>query len=212
MNNGGEAADQMTREALQVAEVAIKLSAMGLKNTLSLALAYAKENPKMRGKTHLSRLLRENCELRLIPIQSKDVKDFEIFAKQYGVLYSVIRDKNSNGEKVDIMFKAADVAKLNRIYEQLGYVLPKRQEESRKKEDTRSQQEKPLQMCGEDYTKSRNRESVRVTLPRLKNEIKEQEKQYKKWTFNKDVHESVRQAVHSMTAKATGTSDRDLIK
>lgn len=31
MNNGGEAADQMVREALQVTEVAIKLSALGIK-------------------------------------------------------------------------------------------------------------------------------------------------------------------------------------
>ena len=47
MNNGGEAADQMVREALQVTEVAIKLSALGIKNALALSLAYAKENPKV---------------------------------------------------------------------------------------------------------------------------------------------------------------------
>ena len=35
MNNGGEAADQMVREALQVTEVAIKLSALGIKNALA---------------------------------------------------------------------------------------------------------------------------------------------------------------------------------
>ena len=120
MNNGGEAADQMVRDAMQFAEVAIKLSALGIKNLLSLALAFAKENPTMRGQTHLGRLLRENKELLLVPIQAKDVKEFQQQAKQYGVLYALIKDKNSNGEKVDIMFKAEDVAKLNRIYEQMG--------------------------------------------------------------------------------------------
>ena len=49
MNNGGEAADQMVREALQFSEVAIKLTALGFKNSLAIALAYAKENPKVRG-------------------------------------------------------------------------------------------------------------------------------------------------------------------
>ena len=58
MNNGGEVADQMVREAMQAAEIAIKLSALGVKNSLALALAYAKENPKVRGKTTLDRLLR----------------------------------------------------------------------------------------------------------------------------------------------------------
>ena len=56
MNNGGEAADQMVREALQGTEVAIKLSALGIKNALALSLAYAKENPKVKGKTSLARL------------------------------------------------------------------------------------------------------------------------------------------------------------
>lgn len=115
MNNGGEAADQMVREALQVTEVAIKLSALGIKNALALSLAYAKENPKVKGKTSLDRLLREGKELKIIALQSKDVGQFKELAKQYGVLFAVIKDKAQN-EKVDVMFKAEDVAKLNRIY------------------------------------------------------------------------------------------------
>ena len=77
MNNGGEAADQMVREALQVTEVAIKLSALGIKNALALSLAYAKENPKVKGKTSLDRLLREGKELKIIALQSKDVGQFK---------------------------------------------------------------------------------------------------------------------------------------
>ena len=110
MNNGGEAADQMVREALQVTEVAIKLSALGIKNALALSLAYAKENPKVKGKTSLDRLLREGKELKIIALQSKDVGQFKELAKQYGVLFAVIKDKAQN-EKVDVMFKAEDVAK-----------------------------------------------------------------------------------------------------
>lgn len=112
----------MVREALQVTEVAIKLSALGIKNALALSLAYAKENPKVKGKTSLDRLLREGKELKIIALQSKDVGQFKELAKQYGVLFAVIKDKAQN-EKVDVMFKAEDVAKLNRIYEQLGYAM-----------------------------------------------------------------------------------------
>ena len=68
---GGEAADQMVREALQVTEVAIKLSALGIKNALALSLAYAKENPKVKGKTSLDRLLREGKELKIIAKKAK---------------------------------------------------------------------------------------------------------------------------------------------
>lgn len=138
MNNGGEAADQMVREALQVTEVAIKLSALGIKNALALSLAYAKENPKVKGKTSLDRLLREGKELKIIALQSKDVGQFKELAKQYGVLFAVVKDKAQN-EKVDVMFKAEDVAKLNRIYEQLGYAIPKVTTADRKKDPTRRQ-------------------------------------------------------------------------
>ena len=77
MSTSGEAADQMAREALQFSEVAIKLTALGFKNSLALALAYAKENPKVRGKTSLDRLLRENKELKVIPIKTEDVSQFK---------------------------------------------------------------------------------------------------------------------------------------
>lgn len=128
----------MVREALQVTEVAIKLSALGIKNALALSLAYAKENPKVKGKTSLDRLLREGKELKIIALQSKDVGQFKELAKQYGVLFAVIKDKAQN-EKVDVMFKAEDVAKLNRIYEQLGYAIPKVTTADRKKDPTRRQ-------------------------------------------------------------------------
>ena len=90
-------------------------------------MAYAKENPKVRGKTSLDRLLRENKELKVIPIKTEDVSQFKEYARQYGVLFAVIKDKSAQGEKVDIMFKAEDVSKLNRIYEQMGYNIPKAQ-------------------------------------------------------------------------------------
>ena len=83
----------MVREALQVTEVAIKLSALGIKNALALSLAYAKENPKVKGKTSLDRLLREGKELKIIALQSKDVGQFKELAKQYGVLFAVVKDK-----------------------------------------------------------------------------------------------------------------------
>lgn len=137
MNQGGEVADQMARESLQFAEVAVKLMALGFKNALSITLAYMKENPKVRGKTNLDRLLREGKELKVISIQKKDMGDFKKHAEQYGVLFAEIKDKKGEGEKTDIMFKAEDVGKLNRIYEQMGYMVPKQTGQSRKKEQTR---------------------------------------------------------------------------
>lgn len=115
MNNGGEAADQMVREALQFSEVAIKLTALGFKNSLAIALAYAKENPKVRGKTSLDRLLREGKEMKIIPLQTKDLAQFKAYAKQYGVLFASIKDKSAQGETVVLLSKGEIDSKKVRV-------------------------------------------------------------------------------------------------
>ena len=163
MSTSGEAADQMAREALQFSEVAIKLTALGFKNSLALALAYAKENPKVRGKTSLDRLLRENKELKVIPIKTEDVSQFKEYARQYGVLFAVIKDKSAQGEKVDI--KAEDVSKLNRIYEQMGYNIPKAQGQTdRKKASARNPQGPELRVPEKGSMTYDKRPSVRMKI------------------------------------------------
>ena len=159
--------------------LAIKLSALGIKNALALSLAYAKENPKVKGKTSLDRLLREGKELKIIALQSKDVGQFKELAKQYGVLFAVIKDKAQN-EKVDVMFKAEDVAKLNRIYEQLGYAIPKVTTADRKKDPTRRQSGDSLLTRGKNPLDIDPRPSVRATIMALKNAARKAEQAQEK--------------------------------
>lgn len=133
MNSGSEAADQMVREGIQITEAAVKLSALGAKNLAAIALALARDNPKVRGRTRLSRLLRDGKELKVFPIQAGDLAEFKRQAKHYGVLFSAIKDKSSEGELIDVLARAEDVSKLNRIFERMGYPAPKRRVVERKK-------------------------------------------------------------------------------
>ena len=82
MNSGSEAADQMVREGIQITEAAVKLSALGAKNLAAIALALARDNPKVRGRTRLSRLLRDGKELKVFPIQAGDLAEFKRQAKR----------------------------------------------------------------------------------------------------------------------------------
>ena len=83
--------------------------------------------------------------MKIIPLQTyKDLAQFKAYAKQYGVLFASIKDKGAQGEKIDIMFKAEDVSKLNRIYEQLGYTVPKKISADRKNAETRRQTPDPM--------------------------------------------------------------------
>lgn len=128
----------------------------------------------MKGKTSLDRLLREGKELKIIALQSKDVGQFKELAKQYGVLFAVIKDKAQN-EKVDVMFKAEDVAKLNRIYEQLGYAIPKVTTADRKKDPTRRQSDSNSLTRGKNPLDIDPRPSVRATIMALKNAARKAE-------------------------------------
>ena len=124
MSQGSEAAEQMTREAIQISEAAAKLAALGAKNLAALCLALANENQKLRGKTHMNALLRSGKELRVFDLKEQDLPAFQREAKQYGVLFSVIKDTASGNGHVDILAKAEDVSKLNRIFERLHYAAP----------------------------------------------------------------------------------------
>ena len=116
MSQGSEAAEQMTREAVKLSEEAVKLSALGAKNLAALCLAMAKDNQKLKGKTKLKRLLTEGKELRVFDLKEEDVSAFAKEAKTYGILFSTIRNTKSARDTVDVIVKAEDAARINRIF------------------------------------------------------------------------------------------------
>ena len=56
-------------------------------------------------------------------IEEKHLKKFNEAAKKYGVLFTVVKDKQ-NGGLCDIIAKQEDVTQLNYIMEKLGYSAP----------------------------------------------------------------------------------------
>ena len=171
MNNGGEAADQMVRQGIQITESAVKLTALGAKNLVAIALALVKNNTKLRGKTTLHSMLKEGKELKVFAIPAQDLPKFRTQAKHYGVLFAAIRQKNEN-QTVDILAKAEDVSKLNRIFEQIGYPIPQKVQPSLKNGATRLPQENVLRMRGLGVTQTKqttstDKRSVKETLRRI---------------------------------------------
>jgi len=182
MNNGGEAADQMVREGIQITEAAVKLSALGAKNLAAIALALAKDNPKMRGRTRLNRLLRDGKELKVIQIKNSDLAEFNKQAKHYGVLFTAIKEKSSKGGLIDVLARAEDVSKLNRIFENMGYPVPEKEVVERKKEDARRQPESDWMTRGPGAMKTGQtitdqKPSVREKLRKLKDSAAKQAEQ-----------------------------------
>ena len=124
MSQGSEAAEQMTRDALQISEAAVTLAALGAKNLAALCLALANDNQKLAGRTNMTRLLKSGKELRVFDLKESDLQKFRAAAKQYGVLFSVIKNSRDTNGHVDVLSRAEDVAKINRIFDKLNYAVP----------------------------------------------------------------------------------------
>ena len=130
MNNGGDAAEQIVRLSLEGFEVAVKLTGSAAKNIAVLLASVLKQeinqSSKTRGKARLTNMIKSGKELKVFSIPQGDLKKFTEQAKKYGVLYCVLRDKNSKGENVpiDIIARAEDASKIQRIVErfELGKV------------------------------------------------------------------------------------------
>ena len=176
MSQGSEAAEQLTREAIQISEAAIKLSALGAKNLAALCIALANENQKLAGKTNMTRLLKEGKELRVFDVKESDLTKFAEAAKQYGVLFSVIKNGRDEFGNVDVLARAEDVSKINRILEKMQYIAPAQDQakegDPAKKADSRAPQEQKSDGRGiglrQETTMRNNPNSVKAKIISIK--------------------------------------------
>ena len=148
MNTGGEAAEQIVKMSLEGVEVAARISGAGAKNITILLYSILKEEQKTKGKARLTNMLRSGKELKVFTVKNSDLKRFTQEAKKYGVLYCVLTDrgnKDPNAE-VDVIARAEDAAKINRIVERFHLAsvdtasIVTKAEESRDVKDTSKSQ------------------------------------------------------------------------
>lgn len=113
----GDAAEQVVRMSLETGEVAVKLAGTGAKQLAILLYAILREQKKTKGKTRLTNMLRSGKELKVFAVKDTDLQLFCREAKKYGVLYCVLKDRDATDGITDIMVRAEDASKINRIFE-----------------------------------------------------------------------------------------------
>ena len=119
MSTQAEAADQIVKIMLDGSEHAIKIAGAGAKQIAILLYALLKDQKRTKGKMRLTNMLRSGKELRIFPVKAEDLKKFCKEAKKYGVLYCALRQKKAKDGVVDVMARAEDASKINRIFERL---------------------------------------------------------------------------------------------
>lgn len=125
MDASSEAADQIVRMALQGTEVALRITGAGAKNAAAIIAAAAASSHKTRGKARLASLLRSGKELRVFPIRHADLHIFAKEARRYGIVYTVVK-QNGEADSVDLLVRAEDASKVNRIAERNSFARVRR--------------------------------------------------------------------------------------
>ncbi len=120
MSYSGEAAEQVVRMSLNGVEVAAKLSGKAAERLAVLLYAVLKEQKKSKGKIRLTNMLKSGKELKVFAIKDTELQKFCEEAKKYGVLYCVLKDRDAGDGLTDIMTRAEDASKINRIFERFG--------------------------------------------------------------------------------------------
>ncbi|MEG0751088.1 MAG: DUF3801 domain-containing protein [Oscillospiraceae bacterium] len=120
MNNSGDAAEQIVRMSLEGIEVAAKITGSGAKNIAAMLYTILKnrDKNKIKGRQRLTAMLKSGKELKVFTVSEENLQQFTIEAKRYGVVYCALRGKSQgNDGLVDVMVRAEDASKINRIVE-----------------------------------------------------------------------------------------------
>ena len=81
----------------------------------------------------MKKLLKEGKEIRVFCLDKDSLAEFKQHAKDYGIVYSALKQKNDESNIIDVLVKAEDTPRVNRILEKMNYPLPN--EEREQKED-----------------------------------------------------------------------------
>ena len=120
MNTSGDAAEQIVRLSLEGTEVALKLTGSAAKNIAAMIYAVLKnrDKNKTKGRQRLTAMLKSGKELKVFTVSEEHLKQFATEAKRYGDVYCALRGKGESADgMVDVMVRAEDASKINRIVE-----------------------------------------------------------------------------------------------
>ena len=120
MNTSGEAADQVMRMMLEGTEVLIKLSGKGAERAFALVYTTFRQQKKTQGAIKLSNMLRSGTPVKVFTFHDRDLAKFKEVAKQYGILYTILKEKDKTGGVFDVFVRADDESKIQRISERFG--------------------------------------------------------------------------------------------
>ena len=125
MNTSGEVADLMAKEAIQMTESAVKLTALGVKNLAAIVMALANDDGKTEGVAKLKQMLKTGKQLCIMQIKEADLKKFTVLlqTRQTITAYAMLSHFKTIYPGLITLWKSSDIPQRNTI---LSRKLPNR--------------------------------------------------------------------------------------
>lgn len=205
MSQGSDAAEQMVKETMIISETAAKLAGLGAKNLAVLLTLYLREEHQLKGETNLKKLLKEGKEICVFCLDKDNLAEFKQHAKDYGIVYSALKQKNDDSRIVDVLVKAEDTPRVNRILEKMNYPLPSEDEKTSEKIKADEQAKKSVSAVQSEKassepsigsampTKNDERRSVKERIDELEAFKNRAQEKYKVRTASKEIKREKRQ-------------------
>jgi len=161
MSYAGESADEFMRFTMDGAKVVAQITGAGAKQLLALMLAILNDKKETIGKTKLKNMLKSGKELKVFTIREEDLKTFQKNAKRYGISYTALVDRKNKTKDgiVDILVKAEDAPRINRIVERFSLMVDetaKIRTEVQKAIEDRNKKEQEEKQKNDDLPKEKN--------------------------------------------------------
>ena len=134
MNYSGGAAEQVVRMTLEGTEIALKLTGTAAKHLAAALYAIMKDqnHPTVRGRERLTHMLKSGKALTVFTLRNEDLKQFASEAKRYGVVYCVLKGRGKEKDGMaDILVRAEDASRINRIVERFRLNSPQNPQKAR---------------------------------------------------------------------------------
>lgn len=113
----GDAAEQVVRLSLDGTEMVLRLAGSGTKQMAILLASVLKDQKRTKGKVRLASMLRSGKKLKVFAVRDEELKTFCTEAKKYGVLYTVLKDRDANDGVTDVFVRDEDSARISRIFD-----------------------------------------------------------------------------------------------
>ena len=169
---GSDSAEQTVRIMFQGIEIALKLGGSGVKNLAELIYASTKDGKNLNMRSgevkKVRELLKENKPLHTYKLDMNELKRFRNLSMQYGLLYTIVKDKRNDDGMCTVILKEEEVTLLNDITEQMGLEKVTPQKDNKSREDI-SVPDKVKK--NEDRSKSSSRSMIKDIKPSVKKKL-----------------------------------------